>query len=547
MTVTRDTGFFLQGSAATGTVAISSGVFVFTNREPGVEPGDRVRVSGLVAEHRPGAERENLTVTQIVTPRIETLARGVATPTAVVIGAHGRPIPSRHVDDDATGDVEASGVFEPTDDAIDFFESLEGMLVWVEDPIVVGPRTRFGEVVVLADGGAGSGERTPRGGILGTRADANPERITLDDEVLRDTRRSMPSANVGDALTSVVGVLDYAFNSYRVQVVDPPRVTSLGLARPSLPPPRDGEIAVATLNVENLHPGASAEKLNGLADVIVKHLAAPDLVALEEVQDNSGPRNDDEVDASQTARILIGAIVRRGGPAYRYHDIVPEDGKDGGQRGGNIRTGFLYRVDRGLNLVQRGAGDAWSPTRFVGGAEGLRLSLSPGRVAPMDRAFANSRKPLAAEFTFRDRTVFVFACHFTAKLEDQPDFGRFQPPKRGSDERRVAQARLVGADASNALRLSSDANVIVMGDLNDDLESPAMAELTRVGLVPLMGALAPNERYSYVFRGNSVALDHILVSPALVPRSRYFSVHVNAEFADGTSDHDPQVARIELG
>ena len=57
------------------------------------------------------------------------------------------------------------------------------------------------------------------------------------------------------------------------------------------------------------------------------------------------------------------------------------------------------------------------------------------------------------------------------------------------------------------------------------------------------------EHYSYVFEGNSQALDQILVSPALadvlVPGS-YDVVHVNAEFADQASDHDPQVARFLL-
>ena len=60
-----------------------------------------------------------------------------------------------------------------------------------------------------------------------------------------------------------------------------------------------------------------------------------------------------------------------------------------------------------------------------------------------------------------------------------------------------------------------------------------------------MDTLPPNEHYSYVFDGNSQALDQILVSPALLhAKPEYDSVHVNAEFADQASDHDPQVARL---
>ena len=63
----------------------------------------------------------------------------------------------------------------------------------------------------------------------------------------------------------------------------------------------------------------------------------------------------------------------------------------------------------------------------------------------------------------------------------------------------------------------------------------------------LIEQLGPEERYSYVFEGNSQALDQMLASSApadvLVPGS-YDVVHVNAEFADQASDHDPQVARF---
>jgi predicted extracellular nuclease len=54
------------------------------------------------------------------------------------------------------------------------------------------------------------------------------------------------------------------------------------------------------------------------------------------------------------------------------------------------------------------------------------------------------------------------------------------------------------------------------------------------------------ERYSYVFEGNSQTLDQILVSKALKGDAEYDSVHVNAEFHDQASDHDPQVARLEV-
>ncbi|CAM5263573.1 Endonuclease/exonuclease/phosphatase domain-containing protein OS=Streptomyces fumanus OX=67302 GN=GCM10018772_65180 PE=4 SV=1 [Streptomyces fumanus] len=61
-----------------------------------------------------------------------------------------------------------------------------------------------------------------------------------------------------------------------------------------------------------------------------------------------------------------------------------------------------------------------------------------------------------------------------------------------------------------------------------------------------MKSLPEDERYSYVYQGNSQVLDQILVSPA-IRRGGHFtydSVHVNAEFHDQISDHDPQVLRF---
>jgi hypothetical protein len=47
------------------------------------------------------------------------------------------------------------------------------------------------------------------------------------------------------------------------------------------------------------------------------------------------------------------------------------------------------------------------------------------------------------------------------------------------------------------------------------------------------------ERYSYVFDGNAQVLDQILLTPT-IPIADYDVVHINAEFNDQASDHDPR-------
>ena len=85
---------------------------------------------------------------------------------------------------------------------------------------------------------------------------------------------------------------------------------------------------------------------------------------------------------------------------------------------------------------------------------------------------------------------------------------------------------------------------MVGGDLNDFEFSETLDILEDGGLFNLMETLPVWERYSYVFEGNSQTLDQILVSKALKSDAEYDSVHVNAEFFDQASDHDPQVARL---
>ena len=70
-------------------------------------------------------------------------------------------------------------------------------------------------------------------------------------------------------------------------------------------------------------------------------------MAVEEIQDNNGATNNGTVDASATYAQLIATIAAQAGPTYQFRDIAPENNKDGGEPGGNIRQGFLFRTDRG--------------------------------------------------------------------------------------------------------------------------------------------------------------------------------------------------------
>ncbi len=95
------------------------------------------------------------------------------------------------------------------------------------------------------------------------------------------------------------------------------------------------------------------------------------------------------------------------------------------------------------------------------------------------------------------------------------------------------------------LAAGKNSRIVVLGDINDFEFSRTLQILTGGMLTNLMATLPKPERYSYVFEGNSQVLDQVLVSRKLdKAETTYDVVHVNAEFFDQASDHDPQVARF---
>jgi uncharacterized protein len=574
VTARRSNGFYIQDPQPDTSDATSEGIFVFTSSTPPASAtvGNSVLVSGTVGEFRQSTSTNpnpRLTVTQISSPTINVVATGQALPAAAVIGTDPgeRAQPTTVIEDDANGDVEAGGAFDPANDGLDFYESLEGMLVQVNNAVATGPTVDFGsnrELPVLADGGANAGLRTPRGGIIIQPGDFNPEIIYLNDQ-LTDAANSriatLPAVNTGDGLGTITGVIDYAFDNFLLQVTAQPARADNGLVPEITAVARSGvnDLTVATFNVENLDTNDPDEKFDALAGVIVTNLRAPDIIALEEVQDNngaSGGTGNTLVDANETLAELIAAIVEAGGPTYDYRQINPVANQDGGEPGGNIRVAFLFRTDRPtLSFVDRPGGCSVCAVGIAGTGAGTQLTTSPGRIAPTNAAFNNSRKPLAGEFRYNGRPLFIIANHFNSKGGDQPLYGRFQPPTRGTEVQRRQQAEVVHDFVAGILTADANANVIVLGDLNDFQFSEVLEVLEGTGpqiLYNLIETLPANEQYTYVFDGNSQALDHILVSANLFAQfggegpGQYDVVHVNAEFSDQVSDHDPQVARLAL-
>ncbi|AYG83636.1 hypothetical protein DWB77_05834 [Streptomyces hundungensis] len=536
-------GFWFQDTAPDKNPATSEGIFVFTGSNPTVAVGDAVDVSATVTEYVPGGlSSGNQSLTQLSKPTVTVLSSGNAVPAPVVITA--RSVPDRYTPngDPAAGNSVNGLALRPKTYATDYYESLEGMNVRIGTSRVVGATDPYSELWVTVKPHE---NRTARGGSLyASYTDQNTGRLQIQSLMPKD-QQPFPTANVGDTLTGTTeGPLDFnQFGGYTITARTLGTVKDNGLKREITRKQRTGELAVATYNVENLDPSDPQSKFDALAQGVVTNLASPDVVALEEIQDNNGAKNDGTVDASATVRKFTDAIVAAGGPAYQWRSIDPENNKDGGEPGGNIRQGFLFNPAR-VSFTDRPGGDYKTAVAVTGTKGHPALTVSPGRIDPANPAWQDSRKPLAGEFVFKGRTVFVIANHFASKGGDEGLLSQHQPVPRSSETKRLQQAQAVNAFVKQLLAVDKHADVLALGDINDfDFSGTTKALEDGGALRSAYRTLPKKERYSYVYQGNTQVLDQILTSPA-VRGFDYDSVHINAEFANQTSDHDPQVIRF---
>ena len=233
--------------------------------------------------------------------------------------------------------------------------------------MATGPSNDFGEVSIVGDDGRNAGLRTRRGGVIVAENDFNPERFILDD-VIGETPST---ANVGDKFsTPIVAVGDYSFDNFKYYPLTEATATG-ALQREVTETPKTSELAVATFNVENLSPNDQPAKFAALARTLIDNLKSPDLLAIEEIQDNDGTTGgtgSPVVDASVTWNLLIAAIAAQGGPVYQYRADRP--GRPPGRRGARRqhppglplpdrpRAGVRRPAGRDVDQLDRGGPDA---------------------------------------------------------------------------------------------------------------------------------------------------------------------------------------------
>lgn len=540
-------GFFMQDTNADNDAATSEGIFVSHSSLSNIKVGNVVEVDGNVKEIVNGTNEDGAPETVINATKVVVKSLNNPLPEAIVINLEESLL--ENIDNDELKS------FDINEDAMDYFESLEGMLVKIVDPLIVGSTEKYGEIYVVPNGGVGSEHQiTVNGGIKAMEDDFNPEAITIDDiihQITSDSTKQFIDPNMkiktGDKFESdeIAGVMSYGFGKYKVINTEKlPSIIPVGKDREVTSIDKvDNKLTIATYNVENFHKGVGT-RIQKLAETIVTNLKTPDIIGLIEVQDNNGASSG-TTEANESYMALINAIKALGGPEYGYTDVAPIAEQDGGEPGGNIRPGFIYRKDR-VTLVNKPRGTA---TVGVTVSEN-GLSVNPGRIDPTNKAFEDSRKPQVAEFEFKGEKVFVIANHLNSKGGDESLFSINQPPVRSSEVQRHKQAAVLNSFIKDLQANIPDANIVTLGDMNDFEFSETLRILKGDEMINMIEELPVEERFTYNFNGNSQVLDHILVSNNLRDKTIADVVSINSQFTEDygrISDHDPVLIQMDLG
>jgi len=608
-------GFFLQSRLGTedGDPLTSDGVFVFMNTFNtligGYEPvvGDEVVIRGRVSEYFNLTQLSSASLVRVIDSGVDVdteVAVTVALPSAELAVADRfweRHEGMRMRVRSGAQAVSGRAVFPSTADSEIWVVDRDDPLLDRADPYA---RRVFRDAHPL-DNNPGQRFDDENGnrimfGSMGVKARAG------------DNTTLLPPAHTFDTLTGdVVGGLYYSFEKYGIQAEQIAFATGTDPSKNNPPKPakRDEEFAVAAYNVENLYdfrddpfdgcdfadddgcPGVSKPfdyvpasqedyqaQLADLADQITRDLHAPDVILIQEAEDQdicavSGAElvcgtTDDADGAPDTIQELALTIKAAGGPAYAA--AYDRDGAD--DRG--ITAAFLYRTDR-VALAPVTADDA------VLGSSPAVSYRAPG--LPYNADVQNPKSLNADLPADVDTSTGVDGSDVYTRAPQVAKFLVAAAP--GSDEKsvlwavsnhysstpdaRVGQRReqaAYGAAIVSAIESADpNARVVYGGDLNvfprpdDPVQSnpgDQLAPLYDAGLRNLWEDLAaevPASAYSYSYEGQAQTLDHLFVNrPLHDDLVQVRAAHINADWAAdhpgdgsrGSSDHDPQVARF---
>jgi predicted extracellular nuclease len=333
-----------------------------------------------------------------------------------------------------------------------------------------------------------------------------------------------------------VGVLSHNFGSYRIHPTVAPVFTPSN-SRQSTAPTVVGQAKVASFNVLNYFTTLGSRGASNAAEFtrqqakIVEAIAGldADVLGLMEIENNNDVATQNLV-AALNAKMGAGTYAAVNSGTFGT-DVIKVD--------------ILYK-----------------PAKFkrVGGV------VLPTGADLTNYTAASGRPPLAQRFASvaNDGGFWFVVNHFKSK-GSCPTSGDIDAGQGCWNLARTAQAQALSSFTSK-LQSQGETDVIVMGDINSYLNEDPTIVLETAGYESLLKRMPANERYTYVFGGETGALDHAYASSTMRAQVTGVNVwHINAdeptvldyntEFNPSytyaatpyrASDHDPVMIGIAL-
>ncbi len=562
-------GFFLQTADAQvdGNPATSEGIFVFTSTAPPATAavGNRVRVTGTVAEFTPATNLNQQSITQFtLVTSIQVVATGVALPA---------PIELTSADFGATALPGTAEKFEGMRVSAARSRVVAASEGNISEAAATSTTTGVFHVVLsgvprpFREAGIGILDAFPiPAGKTPPRFDTNQERLMVRS---RGQVGATPIALDADAeITNMVGVLDYFSGTWALlpDAATPPTVVG-GKTPEAVDTARYEDVTIGAFNLlrffdevndsnggPTINAAALDKRLTKTSLAICDFLKTPDILGVVEVEN---------------LRVL-GLLADRinatcaSAPAYVPYLVQGNDV-------GGINVGFLVS-NRSLGAVNR-----------VQVVEVVQFGKNTLFTNPdASTSLLNDRPPLMLRAIVKQDngasfpvTVFVNHLRSLNGIDDNtPGSSGWATDSERVRAKRAQQAVFLAnlvesrqqADAGERIVLVGDFNAFefsdgyadVMGILRGDeaAEPNVLTYAASPITAPLVDGSAfiidPLERYSYVFAGNAQTLDHVLVNEGTILGAADLVVdhaRINADFgvhnygvagnAIRVSDHDP--------
>ncbi|KPH94488.1 DNA degradation protein EddB [Pseudoalteromonas porphyrae] len=511
----------------------SEGVFIYANTTD-VNVGDHVRVKGSVAEYFNATQIGDVSQIKVCAADLTSTATKISLPVA------------------------------DTND----FEAFEGMLVTLEQPLVVTNNYalgRFGEVELATERlYQGTQVALPGDAANAHEAENLKKQILVDDGSTKQNRDPIAYPGVGldayntlrlgDSVNTITGVLGYSFNRYRLHPTIAPTFIATN-PRPDAPALNEqADLRIASFNVLNYFNGDGqgggfptsrgadneAEFVRQQAKLVSAITALKaDVIGLMEIE------NDGFGEFSAIASLVKALNDEDAENQYAFVDFaVNQIGTD------QITTALIYRANK---VEEVGTAAITTQTPF-----------DYSNRAPIAQSF----KSLSTEEVF---TVAV--AHLKSKGGCRSAEGNNADLGDGQacwNEIRVAGANAYADWLNSKPTGIDDEDIILVGDMNAyAMEDPIRAFADK-GYKNVVAELNGNTfSYSYSFSGRLGSLDHAVASPTLLAKVvAATDWHINADepisldynlesksdtqqaslYADNAyraSDHDPVIIDIK--